>query len=138
MTNKKIFDSEQDYQHIEAKDVELFVSMKDKYISKEEKLFFETLHYKEEKEIAPSAELLISENDNADTIYFVRYNVSEYKIGGYKELLSTKENYFLTLADALSANLKEVGVLDQNITLLDWLRRNNYQSVHYDRNLGFE
>lgn len=126
------------YQQIETKDIELFDSMKNRYISDEEELFFKTLHYKEENEIAPSAELLISENSNADTVYFVRYNVCEYKIGSRNELTAEKENYFQTLADALSANLNEIGALKENITMLEWLRRNNYQGINYNRNFGYE
>ena len=38
------------------------------------------------------------------------------------------------LAEALQLNLKEVGLLDRDITLFEWLRERDYKGVEYDHN----
>lgn len=40
----------------------------------------------------------------------------------------------MTLKETLDANLKEIGVLDRDITLLQWLRERDYKGVEYDHN----
>ena len=40
----------------------------------------------------------------------------------------------MTLSDALSLNLKELGFIDRDLTLLEWLRESGYRYVNYDRN----
>lgn len=36
--------------------------------------------------------------------------------------------------DALYVNLRECGFIDENITLLEWLRKRNYNGVEYNHN----
>ena len=40
----------------------------------------------------------------------------------------------MNLYEALNANLKEIGVLDRNITLFQWLRERDYKGVEYNHN----
>ena len=40
----------------------------------------------------------------------------------------------MNLSEVLSLNLKNLGYIDRNLTLLDWLRENNYAYVNYNRN----
>ena len=44
------------------------------------------------------------------------------------------EEHTMTLAESLMINLKEVGFIDKDITLLDWLRACDYDCVRYNRN----
>lgn len=40
----------------------------------------------------------------------------------------------MSLSEALSLNLKDLGFLDRNVTLLEWLREYDYNCVNYSRN----
>lgn len=42
--------------------------------------------------------------------------------------------YVQCLADALNANLKQLGYIDRDVTFLQWLRGRDYDCVRYDRN----
>ncbi len=40
--------------------------------------------------------------------------------------------------DALNLNLKEISVLDEDITLFEWLRRRDYAGITYDNDFDYE
>ena len=40
----------------------------------------------------------------------------------------------MKLSEALNANLKQLGYLDRDITLLDWLRERDYKGIRYNHN----
>ena len=44
----------------------------------------------------------------------------------------------MTLSEALAINLKEIGFIDRDITLLEWLRESDYKYVNYNRNHDLE
>lgn len=68
--NKEIFiDNEQ----LPEEDVKLFKQFSSKELTVNAQRFFKELQAKEEGEFAPSADLLLSERDNHDEIYIVRY-----------------------------------------------------------------
>ncbi len=117
-------------------DAELFASMKDNYQSENEREFFEKMLYKQQWECSFSHDLLLSERDNEDEIYFVRCYFDEYTIG--KNGKAADEAYVQNLTDALNLNLKEIGVLDENITLFEWLRRRDYAGINYDNDFDYE
>ena len=40
----------------------------------------------------------------------------------------------MCLSDALSLNLKDLGFIDRDLTLYQWLRERDYDVVNYERN----
>lgn len=112
-------------------DTLLFQSMKGNYASEEEKEFFEIMYEKLLHENAPCNELLVDPSTNTDNIYLFRIGDEEMEVGGgpLKGRLHT-----MTLAEVLKADLKEIGCLDRNISLLQWLRDANYAYLNYNNN----
>ena len=113
-------------------DEELFASMKGHYTSDNEKVFFEKIRYKMEYEDAPSNDLIMSEEDNDDHIYIVRCYYEEFIVGHGKKDNYDEEFHVMTLAEALIANLMQLGFLSRDITLLDWLRERDYKGIRYN------
>ena len=116
-------------------DAKLFEQMKGQYQSEEERIFFETMRYKEQDEPAYSNEDLILEDENEDLVYIVRCSEHEYEFGS-GELGHQTKFYVDSLYDMLNTNLADVGVTSMQGTMLDWLRARNYKGVRYDRNLA--
>ena len=112
-------------------DIALFRRMEGNYQSEREREFFEKLKYKEENVLTVSNDLLMSEYDNEDKIYIVREEYSEFVVGR-EDIL--EEQHYMNLSETLSANLRETGLLDRDITLFQWLRERDYKGVMYDHN----
>ncbi|MCC8115362.1 MAG: hypothetical protein LIP03_15490 [Bacteroidales bacterium] len=74
----------------------------------------------------------MSEDNNPDHIYILRTNADEYIIGN--DQFPEHEIHTMNLNDALMTNLKTAGLLNRNLTLLDWLRERDYQGVEYEHN----
>jgi hypothetical protein len=118
--------------HLWKEDEQLFTSMKGHYVSIEEAEFFKKMQFKEEYEPSLSNDVIMSEFDNPNELYIVRELYDEYVIGvGTHE---DNEVHLMNLYTALSLNLKDSGLINENITLLEWLRRRNYQGVRYNHN----
>lgn len=118
---------------LSQEDVQLFASMANRYQSNEERIFFETMKYKEEYELAPMNELLLVEDDNDDNLFFIRIYADEYEIG-----LGPNKKHFQSLADALQMNLSEIGLSTDMGTFGDWMRQRNYSGINYNRNLDLQ
>lgn len=118
---------------LSQEDVQLFSSMVGHYLSEEERIFFETLKYKEEYEHATMNELLLIEEDNEDNLYFIRIYVDEYEIG-----VGAVKEHFQSLADALQMKLSKIGIPANDCTFGQWLQRRNYKGIHYDRNIELQ
>lgn len=114
-----------------SEDKALFESMIRHYQSDNEREFFEKLKYKQENVFTVSHDLILHEDNNEDGIYIVRCEYEEY-IVGQEDVI--EEQHVMYLAEALRLNLKEVGLLDRDITLFDWLRKRDYKGVEYDHN----
>lgn len=112
-------------------DKALFEYMKTHYQSVNEKEFFEKLRYKEENVLTVANDLILSERNNADKLYIVRCIFEEYIVGKEGNI---EEQHVMCLDDALKLNLKEVGFLDKDITLFQWLRNRDYDGIEYDHN----
>lgn len=112
-------------------DIALFRSMEDNYQSDREREFFEKLKHKEENVLTVSNDLLMSEYDNEDSIYIVREEFSEFVIGRDG---ATEEHHYMNLSETLAANLREIGLLDRDVTLFQWLRERDYKGIMYDHN----
>ena len=117
-----------------AEDASLFKDMEGKYVSNEEKEFFERMKFKIESEPAPANDLIMSNRNNDDGIYIVRCYDYEFRIGCHVGEEYKKEFYAMDFHDALYVNLRECGFIDENITLLEWLRKRNYNGVEYNHN----
>lgn len=115
-------------------DIDLFELMKDTYVSDNERRFFETMKEKEEEHFTCAGELFIFETDTDDLIYFVRHDYDEFELGHGTEGNYSPEHYVQCLADALNANLKQLGYIDRDITFHQWLRERDYICVRYDHN----
>ena len=119
---------------LSREDSALFESMKGRYVSENEAEFFRKMQHKEEQEITGLNELLVSEYENDDESYLVREYYEEYLVGHGIGTDGAEEEHVMTLSDALSLNLKELGFIDRDLTLLEWLRESGYRYVNYDRN----
>lgn len=113
-------------------DIALFRRMKGNYQSEHEREFFETLKYREENVLSVCFDWLILEPENEDRLYLIRCEYSEYLLGKEGNF---EEQHYMNLAETLSANLKDLGLLDRDITLFQWLRERDYKGIRYDRNL---
>lgn len=115
-------------------DAKLFASMKGNYQSKNEENFFMNMQYKEEYQATALNDLLVSEYENQDEIYIVRMYNEEYIVGQGIGTDGANEEHVMCLFEALNLNLKVLGFLDRDVTLLDWLRECDYSVVNYERN----
>ena len=116
------------------KDIELFEKMKGNYVSDNEANFFKNIEYKQKYEITSLNDLLISEYENPDEIYLVRLYYEEYILGYKIDSDGEFEEHVMCLPDVLSLNLKDLGFIDRDLTLLEWLRETDYAYVNYNRN----
>ena len=117
-----------------AEDASLFKDMEGKYVSNEEKEFFERMKFKIEREPAPANDLIMSNRNNDDGIYIVRCYDYEFRIGCHVGEEYKKEFYAMDFHDALYVNLRECGFINENLSLLEWLRKRNYNGVEYNHN----
>ena len=115
-------------------DIELFEKMKGNYVSENEANFFKNIEYKQQYEITSLNDLLISEYENPDEIYLVRLIYDEYILGYKIDSDGKYEEHVMCLSEVLSLNLKTLGFIDRDLTLLEWLRETDYAYVNYNRN----
>lgn len=115
-------------------DKKLFESMKGHYQSVNEENFFKNMQFKQEYECTSLNDLIVSEYENEDEIYIVREYNEEYIVGHGIETDGAQEEHVMNLSEALALNLKDLGFLNRDVTLLQWLRECDYQVVNYERN----
>ena len=115
-------------------DSQFFESLGDAFASTAEKYFFEKMKYKIEYEPAMANDLIMSEHDNEDGIYIVRCYDYEFIIGCHVGELFKEEQYAMNFSSAIATNLKDCGFIEDNLTLLEWLRKRNFEGVQYDHN----
>ena len=120
--------------NLSKEDALLFEKMKNNYISVNEENFFKNMKYKQEYEVSALNDLLVSEYENEDELYLVRECYEEYVIGRGIDSDGAFEVHVMTLTDALSTNLKDIGFVGQDMTLFEWLRKCDYAYVDYNRN----
>lgn len=115
-------------------DKHLFESMSGHYVSDNEASFFMNIQFKQEYEPTALNDLLVSEYENDDEIYIVREDYDEYIVGHGIDSDGTQEVHVMCLSEALALNLKELGFIERDLTLLQWLREYDYSIVNYQRN----
>lgn len=118
-------------------DVLLFQEMDNRYISDNERLFFETIREKMLTELAPCKELIISEAKNSDQVYLLRDQYDEFILGQGKGEARKLEVHTMKFSDVLRVNMKEHDFLSDGITFWEWLRRIDYDGVMYDHNYAY-
>ena len=122
-----------DNEEMTTADVQLFNRMLSSDLDIAERIFFENMKNKEEGEFAPSADMIMDEEDNADNIFIVRYYFDEYKIGrGKIHNRSMEVIYTNSLSEALQSDL--FTILGKHITLLEWLKSINFDGINYNGN----
>ena len=119
---------------LSKEDKKLFESMEGNYTTPNEKIFFKNIQYKQEFEVTALNDLLISEYENPDEIYLIRLYFEEYIIGKGIDTEGANEEHVMMLSEVLNLNLKELGFVERDLTLLQWLRECDYECVNYDRN----
>lgn len=119
------FENEQMYEE----DVELFASIFNKEMTANERNFFLKMKEKVEGEFAPSADIIMLEENNKDKIYLIRYYFSEFKIG---RLNCDEAIYSITFAQAIKSDINIL--LGRHITLLEWLREIDFKGLNYNGN----
>ena len=115
-------------------DEKLFASMNGHYQSVNEENFFKNMQYKEEYEPSALNDLLVSEYENDDEIYVIRMYNDEYVVGQGIGTDGAREKHVMCLSDALYLNLKQLGFINRDLTLFDWLQKCDYKVVNYRRN----
>lgn len=115
-------------------DEKLFASMKGHYLSVNEENFFKNIQYKQECECTALNDVLVSAYENDDEIYVVREVYEEYVVGHGIGTNGAYEEHVMNLSEALALNLKELGFIDRDLTLWEWLRECDYTVVNYERN----
>ncbi|MDD6075794.1 MAG: hypothetical protein PUB84_03460 [Bacteroidales bacterium] len=118
-------------------DALLFQEMENRYISDNERQFFETMRVKMLTELAPCKELIISETKNSDQVYLLRDQYDEFILGQGIGENRKSEVHTMKFSDILHVNMKEHDFLSDDITFLEWLRRIDYGGVMYDHNYAY-
>lgn len=120
------------YSQFPAEDKELYETMRDRYVSEEEKEFFKEMLAKEIYDFPVSSfDVIMHEGDNEDGIYIEKHYHSEYKVAQVKDGKTHQISlYPESLSKLLKLDLFEL--LGTHITVLEWLRKRNYSNVRYD------
>ena len=125
--NKKLLENNQ----LPIEDKELFERMRLKSCSDNERVFFEKMEYKELYEYPISSfDVILSELDNDEGIYFVKCYTSEYLIGRKtKDFVKKLKNVPTSLNEALNEDL--FVLFGEHFTLWEWLRMRDFANLNY-------
>ncbi len=114
-------------------EMKMFQEMEGKYVSENEKVFFETMLRKIQTEYASLTETIIDYDENPDGIYLYREIYDDFRIGRW--IVGLQDTPVMTngLFGLLTLDMERYHILGEYKTLWDWLRGNDYRYVHYDR-----
>ncbi len=115
-------------------DETLFSHIEKEGISPSEKHFLQKMRTKLLDENAPWPETLVWEHDNPDHLYLLRQGYDEFMLGKgtCREEWQESEIHTMNLSEVLAVNLKEAGLLDRDLSLLEWLQEQNFSCVRYN------
>ena len=119
------------YQPLSSAHRAYYEKMSKEYKSENERVFFEVMKERQQYVFTFANDLLLSEYDNEDGLYIVRHYFNEFEIG--KASLK-EEAYAMDLEEAMAVNLKDSGILTNDVTLLGWLRARDYKGIRYNGN----
>lgn len=125
---KKLLENNQ----LPIEDKELFERMRHESCSNNERVFFEKMEYKELYEFPVSSfDVILSELDNDEGIYFVKCYATEYLIGKKtKGCVKKLKSVPTSLNDALNEDL--FILLGEHITLWRWLKKRDFAALNYN------
>ena len=113
-------------------EMHMFSEMRGRYSSKNEEIFFETMLRKIQTEYAGMGEVILDEDDNEEGIYLHRDLYDDFVVGRSHERYPDHPVFTNGLFGILEIDLGEY-ILNEHITLLEWLRRRDYAGVRYDK-----
>lgn len=113
-------------------EMKMFKEMEGKYASENERKFFETMLLKIQTEYASLTETIIDYSENPDELYLYREIYDDFIIGRYTTKIEDNPVLESGLFRLLALDLSEFKLFPEPITLWEWLRKNDYQNVHYD------
>ena len=125
--NKELLKNDQ----LPIEDKELFERMRHEPCSDNERIFFEKMEYKELYEYPISSfDVILSEFDNDEGIYFVKCYTSEYLIGKKtKDFVKKLRSVPTSLNEALNEDL--FILLGEHTTLWEWFRTRDFANLNY-------
>ena len=119
---------DEDLRALLEEDLTLFEEMRGKYVSENERIFFETLEQKECYDFSSMYDMLMLEPDNEVGFFLQREYWNEYELGIGKKSCEQCQS----LSEALKFDMYDLGYIE-HLSVLEWLRRRDYAGVHYDR-----
>lgn len=117
-----------DLKSLLEEDLILFKEMDGKYVSENERIFFETLKQKECYDFSSMYDMLMLEPDNEIGFFLQREYWNEYELGIGKKSCE----HCLSLNEALNFDMFDLG-FSEHISVIEWLRKRDYAGIHYDR-----
>lgn len=104
-----------------------FKEMECKYVSENERKFFETMLRKIQTEYASMRDKIIDYDENPEGVYLYREIYDDFFVGNANGEVEVNGLFRL-----LNLDLSEFKLFPVPTTLLGWLRKNDYHCVHYD------
>jgi hypothetical protein len=103
-------------------------------VSNNEKEFFEKLRYKVLHETAFSNDVLMKDDENEDALYIMRVGTDDIIIGHHLIVAGKKHEAIEISGVCFAMSYDLYDFLGYHITLQEWLRKRDYQGIHYNRN----
>lgn len=115
-------------------EIDYFDKMIHKAKTNNEREFFQALRFRHAHSYCIADDRLVDIADTDDHIYLFRLNMNEYELGHQKpDGTWDEEKHVMNIVEVMDINLKDAGYIQQDLTVLEWLRKNDYRFVHYDR-----
>lgn len=112
---------------------EYFATRIKEAITDNERIFFETLRHRHNHHWYIVDDRLVEETSNKERIYLWRLLGNEYEIDHQREDGTWDTEYHvMDIKEVMEINLKDVGYIKENLTVLDWLRKNDFSFVNYN------
>lgn len=118
-------------------DEAILAAMEETPVSENEREFFRRMRRKMQSELAPCRELIFSEKDNDDELYMLRDQYDEFIVGSAKNGERWNSQHMMSLKEALSLNLRELGYMDRDLNLLEWMRERDYRGAIFNHNNAY-
>ena len=108
-------------------EMQAFKEIEGKYVSENERKFFEAMLRKIQTEYASVRDKIIDYDENPDGIYLYREIYDDFYVGSVNGEVEVNGLFRL-----LNLDLSEFNLFSEPTTLFGWLRKNDYRFVHYD------
>jgi len=101
--------------------------------SEKEREFFQTMRFRHANNFILTDDRLVEDTENTDHIYLYRLIENEFEVGQMLPDGEHKEQHVMDIKEAMELNLMDLGYIDRNLTVLEWLRENDFAMVNYER-----